>query len=291
MWHLIRFENSAGRPDRLGSVLKRLPFAAGLITAVFGMTFSALDLRAQGFGSGATDGDTAIEILADDGIEWLRDSRRYIARGNATAIRDGVVIKSTTMTAYYRDGNGEGQNRQTIFRLDADEDVVITSGETMATGDKGVYHVEKKVAVLIGEKLQLIDERAIITARDSLEYWEEKQLAVARGDATVIEGENRLVADILTAYIRPNAQGVQEVQRIDALNGVHISTGTEIIRGREGVYDVPKQTASVCGDVKITRGENQLNGECAVVDMKTGRSRLSAAPGGGKVKGLILQTE
>lgn len=236
-------------------------------------------------------GNTPIEILADDGIEWLRDARRYIARGNATAIRDGVTVRADTLTAYYREGAGEGERRQTIFRLDADNNVVITSGDSQATGDKAVYHVDRKVAVIVGDNLRLINPRATITAEESLEYWEDRQLAVARGNATVVEGENRLVADILTAYIRPNAEGRSEVERIDAINNVHISTGTEIIRGREGVYDVPNETASICGDVKITRGENQLNGECAVVDMKTGKSRITGAPGGGKVKGLILQTD
>ena len=135
----------------------------------------------------------------------------------------------------------------------------------------------------------MVNERAVITAKESLEYWDARQLAVARGEATVVENENRLVADILTAYIRPGATGKQEVERIDALGGVHISTKTEIVRGDEGVYEVPKQVATVCGNVKITRGENQLNGDCAVVDLKTGRSRLSG--GSGKVKGLILPTQ
>lgn len=236
------------------------------------------------------EGDQApIEIEAEDGIEWLRDAKRYIARGDATATRQGVTVRADTLTAYYR--GGEDGERQVIFRIDADANVTITQGETQAIGDKGVYHVERKVAVLVGEDLKLIGEEATITAEESLEYWEERQLAVARGDATIFQEGNRLVADILTAYIRPGEDGKTEITRIDALGGVHISTGQEIVRGAEGVYNVPEEVATVCGSVKITRGENQLNGECAVVDMKTGRSRLSGAEGGGRVKGLILPTE
>ncbi len=248
----------------------------------------AVSPHAQGLlNSEAGGGDTPVEIEADDGIEWLRDQRQYIARGNASASRSGVVLTADTLTAHYR--GGEGDQKQVIYRLDADANVVITSGDTQAEGDKGVYHIEDKVAVLVGDNLRMVNERATITARDSLEYWDERQLAVARGEATVVENDNRLVADILTAHIKPNAQGKQEVERIDALGGVHISTKTEIIRGKEGVYEVPKQVATVCGDVKITRGENQLNGDCAVVDLKTGRSRLSG--GQGKVKGLILPSQ
>ena len=263
---------------------------AGLAAAGLGLMLAgpaALPSLAQGLLNAEADDDGPIEIEADDGIEWLRDERLYIARGNASAERSGVRVTAETLTAHYR--GGEDDQKQVIYRLDADENVVITSGETKAEGDKGVYHIEDQVAVLVGDNLRMVNERAVITARDSLEYWDARQLAVARGDATVVENDNRLVADILTAHILPNAEGKQEVERIDALGGVHISTPTEIIRGEEGVYEVPKQIATVCGDVKITRGDNQLNGDCAVVDLKTGRSRLSG--GGGKVKGLILPSQ
>lgn len=243
--------------------------------------------QAQGLINTDNQDGSPVEILADDGIEWLRDQRQYIARGNATANRGGVTVRADTLTAHYR--GGEDGEKQAIYRLDADGSVVITSEGTEAVGDKGVYHIEDKVAVLVGDNLKMTNERAVITAQESLEYWDARQLAVARGDATVIENENRLVADVLTAHIKKAASGKQEVERIDALGHVHISTGTEIVRGEEGVYEVPKQVATVCGNVKITRGENQLNGDCAVVDLKSGRSRLTG--GSGKVKGLILPTQ
>lgn len=269
------------------AVTLALGLVFGFGTALTFAIVTASPARAQGLLNTDTQQGGAIEILADDGIEWLRDQRRYIARGNATAIRSGVTVRADTLTAHYR--GGEGGEKQAIYRLDADGSVVITSDGTKAVGDKGVYHMDDKVAVLVGDNLKMINDRATITAKESLEYWDARQLAVARGDATVIENENRLVADVLTAHIKPGASGKQEVERIDALGGVHISTKTEIVRGEEGVYEVPKQIATVCGNVKITRGENQLNGDCAVVDLKTGRSRLTG--GSGKVKGLILPSQ
>lgn len=243
---------------------------------------------AQSVVSDSAGDERSIEIEAEDGIEWLRDAKRYLARGNATATRGGVTVRADLLTAYYR--GGEGGERQTVFRVDADGNVTITSGETEASGDKAVYHLDQKVAVLIGRELQLVNDDATITAEDSLEYWEERELAVARGNATIVQEANRLVAGILTAYIREDAAGGRSVQRIDALEGVHISTPEEIIRGKEGVYDVPNERATICGDVKITRGANQLNGECAVVDMATGKSRLTGGTGG-RVQGLILPTQ
>ena len=79
------------------------------------------------------------------------------------------------------------------------------------------------------------------------------------------------------------------MQRIDAIGNVHVSTGEEIILGREGVYEVDREIATICGNVRITRGDNQLNADCAEVEMDTGRSRLLG--GGSRLKALVLPTE
>lgn len=236
-----------------------------------------------------SEGDSkAIEIEADDGIEWLRDQQQYRAYGNATARRAGVTVVADVLTAYYREEDG----RQVIYRLDAEGSVVITSEGSEASGDKAVYHMDKKVAVLVGDNLQLVTDRGTITADDSLEYWEEKRIAVARGNALVIQNERRLKAGVLTAFITDPPDGGQaRVTRIDATDGVHISTPSEIVTGNEGVYMVDEEKATLCGSVKITRDNNQLNGECAVVNMITGRSTLQGGGEGGKVQGLILPTE
>ncbi len=245
------------------------------------------DLRAQD-GIVSNDQDGPIEIDADDGIEWMRDLQQYRAYGNATARRGTMTVVADTLIAYYREEDG----RQVIFRLDAEGHVILTSEATEASGDKAVYHLDKQVAVLVGENLQVVTDRGTITAEESIEYWEARQIAVARGDALVIQEDRRLKASVLTAFIEPGENGESSrVTRIDATGGVHLSTPTDIVTGKEGVYMVAEEKVTLCGDVKITRGNNQLNGECAVVNMLTGRSTLQGKSSGDKVKGLILPTQ
>ena len=141
--------------------------------------------------------------------------------------------------------------------------------------------------MLTGHDLRLITKTDRITARDSIEYWEKRNLAVARGDAIVARGDKRLRADTLTAYFQKNREGQSEMRRIDALNNVVISTPTEIVRAAEGVYDVPSGIAYLNGSVKITRGQNQLNGENAEVNLNTGVSRLYGS-GQQNVKGYLV---
>ncbi len=222
-----------------------------------------------------------VEIEADNGIEWQRDAKAYIARGNARAARDGVEIKADTLTAFYRDGeDGKGQE---IFRIDADGNVRVQSRSETAFGDKGVYHVDDAVFVLVGDNLRLKTPTAVITAHDTLEYWDKRQLAVARGDAIVVGEDGRLRADILTAHIVQG--GAEGFDQIDAFGNVLVSTGAEIARGDEGVYNPTTGIATLCGNVRITRGKNQLNGACAEINLKTGNSRLIGD--GRRVKGLI----
>lgn len=242
------------------------------------LVLAAVPVRAQIGGSGSS---APIEIEADQGIEWLRGEQRYIARGNAVARQAGVEVHADTLVAHYAAG-ADGEGGQAISRLDANGSVRIVSEQETVYGDQGVYHAEGQVAVVVGKELRMVGPRAVIRAKDQMEYWQGRQLAVARGEATVTEGENRLRADVLTAYIT-DAGADRGVSRIDAIGNIVVSTPTEIVRGREGVYDVKARKATICGSVKITRGNNQLNGECAEVNMTTGRSKLL-----GRVKGLIL---
>lgn len=260
------------------------------------MVILALILAAPPGQAGAKkDAAQPLEIEADNGIEWNRDQRMYVARGNARAAQGGAEVFADELTAYYRDGDDDkgqagkdaaGKDKkdgQTIYRIDADGNVRVRSQNSQAFGDQAVYHVEQAVFVLVGKALRMETGKIKITARDSLEYWEDRQLAVARGGAIVTSGERRLKADILTAHIDNQAR--RDIKRIDAFGNVVISTRNVIARGAEGVYNPGTSIATLCGDVKITRGANQLNGECAEVNLKSGKSRLIG--GRSRVKSLL----
>ena len=88
-----------------------------------------------------------------------------------------------------------------------------------------------------------------------------------------------------SAHFAASSSGNQGIEQIDAFVDVHISTPTEIARGDEGVYILDDGIVTLCGNVRITRGDSQLNGECAEINLNTGISRLLG--GTGRVSGLI----
>ena len=54
---------------------------------------------------------------------------------------------------------------------------------------------------MTGRDLKLTNPSNTLTARDTLEYWSQKHMAVARGDAVVVTNDaRRISADTLVAY-------------------------------------------------------------------------------------------
>ncbi len=238
---------------------------------------------------GIQGGDQPLEINAEDGIEWRRNEQLYIARGNAEVIRGELTVYADVMTAHYSKTEGGSSD---IDRIDVEGNVRIVSPTETLYGDRGAYDVINGVLVLVGDDLRLESGSDIITARDSLVYWELKRMAVARGEAKAIQEEKRIWADVLSAHFKPDAEDNLKLTRIDAYGNVRIFTATEFASGDRGVYYVDREFATLTGSVKITREDNQLNGEYAEVDMKTGVSRLLAAPPGTetmrRVRGLFV---
>ncbi len=225
---------------------------------------------AQGIGLPGQDRGRPIEINAEDGIEWRQRDKVYIARGKARAAQGEVTVHADVLTAHYRELQGGGTE---IWRIDADGNVRIASPRQTAHGDKAVYDVGKGVLVLTGN-VRLVTETDRITARDSLEYWENRNLAVARGNAVAVRGDRRLAADVLAAHFKKDQAGVSKVHEIEAFDNVLISSPEEIVRAEYGIYNVETGIATLTGSVKITRGDSQLNGARAQVNLNTGVSTL-----------------
>ncbi len=179
----------------------------------------------------------------------------------------------------------------------------IFTATDQAWGDRAVYDIDQAVLVLTGKDLRLVTPQDTMTARDSMEYWSQQHMAVGRGDAVVTTSDGRrLSGDVLVGYTTPGDQGSPakpakpapaakpgaapdplaasgKLQRVDAFGHVEVRTATEIVRGDRGVYVPDTGIARLAGNVRITRGDNQLNGNEAEVDLKTGIARLIATPG------------
>jgi lipopolysaccharide export system protein LptA len=252
---------------------------------MMGFTIGAtLSVQAQSLNFGS--GDTPIEIDADNGIEWQQDGLIFVARGNARAIRGEVQVLADELRAYYRKTPKGGTE---IWRLDAIGAVRIKSTEGTAYGDNAVYDVDNSMLIITGKNLKLVSGQDWLTATDQLEYWEKKQMAVARGNAVSKRENKKLGAKILVAYFRKNKTNKTRIYRVDAFEAVKVITGKDEATSDRGVYNVESGIASLKGNVKIVRENNVLKGCSADVNLNTGISQLhSCAKGNSRVKGRFL---
>lgn len=248
--------------------------------------------EAQLLGVGGHDEDKPLEIEASQGIEWHEKERAYVARGNAKATRGRVSVRADTLTAYYRPKPGASSSEQggsEIYRVVAEGRVILASETQTVTGDRAIYDLDQAVVIVTGKDLKLTTPTDVITARDSLEWYDAKNQAVARGNAVAIRGDRRVNADVLVAHVERPPEGESRISRVDAHGGVHVSTPQEVARGRAGVYNLDTGLVTLTGNVTITRGEDQIRGETAVVDLNNNVSRMIAGPStGGRVQGLVI---
>ena len=296
------------------------PALPGLLAALASAAAGAPPALAQGIDLSRGG---PVEVTARDGMEWRQNEQMVVARGDARAVRGGVTVTADTLIARYRRKSGgaapaaeeqqgiaadAGANE--IYRLEAQGNVRISTATDLAVGDRAVYDIDQAVLVLTGGGLRLTTPQQTLTAEDSMEYWSDKGMAVGRGEATVQTADGRrLSADTLVGYTvppgappnpaRPAAPGraggdpllaAGKLQRVEAFGNVQIRTATETVRGNRGVYVPDSGIARLAGNVRITRGQNQLNGDEAVVNTQTGVSTLARAPGG-RVQGLVVPND
>jgi lipopolysaccharide export system protein LptA len=289
-----------------------------------------------------------VTVTALGGIDWDQSNQTVTAHEDARAVRGNVTVTADRLIAHYRKKAGaaatppSGQpsgaapaapvqkvsadakpaagaptpaddtGNNEIYRLNAEGHVHIFTQTDQAWGDHAVYDIDQAVLVLTGSGLRLTTPTDVLTARDAMEYWSVKHMAVARGDAVATSNDGRrITADTLVGYtVDPNAPPPKpgaapapppkparaaatdpgapgKLQRVEAYGHVRVQTPTEIVTGDRGVYLPDTGLAHVVGNVHITRGENQLNGASAIVNMKTGLATLTQAPGE-RVKGLVV---
>lgn len=309
--------------------------AAVVLSAVGGLLATACPVVAQPLD--LTHGGP-ITVTAQGGIQWLQPQQEVIAYGDARAVRGNVTVTADRLIAFYRKkaaGSGTVQTAAAspgaapqdptdatdtsgneIYRLRAEGNVHIFTPTDYAQGDVAVYDIDQSVLVMTGRDLKLTTPNEVLTARDTMEYWTQKHMAVARGDAVVVTKDaRRLAADVLVAYTS-NAQSQPagtaatpapaaptkpandddalaasgKLEKVEAFGNVSVRTPTDMATGDRAVYVPDTGIAILLGNVHITRGQNEMHGQEAEVNMKTGFSQLLRGSDP-RVTGLVVPND
>lgn len=276
------------------------PFAA-----MIGFLAIAAPAYAAGQGLGFIDpkSNSPIALDAEDGIEWHRKENVYIAK-KARAQSGDMIIEAEELRGYYRggptaetmakpDSNDNAGDNMELYKLEAVGNVRIQSGEHRAVAEKAFYDIDQSVFVMMGRNLELRSPQAKLSAGERIEYWQNKNLAVARGGAAVAQGKSRLSADTITAHFFPAKTGGDlNIRRVDAAGSVKVNSDGNLAQSDKATYDMAEGLATLQGNVKLTQGPNQLNGDYAEMNTKTGVSRMLSnkdnSSGMKRVRALVI---
>jgi len=235
--------------------------------------------------TGLTGGDDPVEIEANGALEWLSNEQRYRATGGVRVRSGDVELTTGEITADYVEPADGGQQITTVT---ASGGVRIETSDVVITGATGVYRLGDEAFILTGDALSLETETDRVTATESLEYYQRDGLAIARGNVVVIRGDQQVEADEITAELI-DVDGNQELSVVEAVGNVRVSSPDGVATAEVGIYDAIANIAQLAGTVRITRGQTQLSGDMAEVNLTTGVSRLISDPDGeGRIRGLLV---
>ena len=113
--------------------------------AMLGPAFAAAILlagagAAQEDASGGDGPDRAIEISADT-LEVRQSENLAIFQGSVKAEQGDMVLTANTLTVHYREAE-DGDGNLGVSRIEAEGDVVVSSPEETARGQRGVYDID-----------------------------------------------------------------------------------------------------------------------------------------------------
>ena len=239
-----------------------------------------------------------IEIFADKGIEWHKNDKKYIANGNAKAIQEDFIVTSDSLEAYYTEDDGEETK---IDLLRALGNVVIKNKSAKIFGGKiATFEVKKDYFKIIGDNLTLISQKDRLTAKKKIEFWRKENIAIATGNAVANREKKYILRAHRLAWYLEKENSEKEsfsIKKIVGFKNVEIENDNEIAFSDKALYNNKKEECKLFGNVKIKRGENFLTGDFAVINMKTGVSKLlprkndSLGRTEERVKALILKEE
>jgi len=243
----------------------------GLMAFAFGGQVMSQDLI-----QGLSKSDDPVSISADNGIEWDQEAKIYSARGNVQASQGDFFVSSDELKAFYTevtDGNPD------VHTIDAIGNIYASFGTNELVGDRLEYKVKTEFATVTGKEILLQSEQGNLSATEKLIYSGLELRAEAFGSPQISQGTNIVSADHIVAFFLPSDAvqgGTGRLRQVEAVGEVFVTNGTAVCRGNKAAYDVINETAVLSGNVSCTHCTNQLVGDYAKVDLKSGQARIES---------------
>lgn len=231
---------------------------------------------------------TNMEIEADNSLEWHREDKLYVAKGNVNAKQGDRTINSEILYAHYDDSNEKDIE---IWKVEAKKNVLITQDDIKILGDDAVYDVNKQEFHIKGNNLNVLSKDYQIKANKKIEYFEKDNQVTANGNVIIYRAGSEMRCDRALATLYKTPEGKTEIKEIFAFDNLEIITEKDKITGDYGHYDFSKESAEVEGNVVIARENSVITGDKAIVNMKTGVAKMKSLDNSSRVKAIFVTKE
>ena len=267
--------------------------------SIFTLSLSAFAHSFEFGAKGTTQKPLSLE--ADQGIECSSKENWCEAKGNVDVIQGDATLKSDVLKAHFQPQQNAPKGEDPLSQLskgltilDATGNVTIKSPNGTATGSRAIYTAKTGCVDLSGPNAHLKTPTETLTAKTSLQYCSLGEAPTAKtvGRSKLIKDDKTIEADSLNATFKTSSSKTI----LDTAKGsgnVQIFSKDAIIFADSGIYTAINDNVALEGNVKITRGKNQLEGDYGTMNIKTGLASILSAPPGAKapvrrVKALII---
>ncbi len=225
-----------------------------------------------------------VAIEADTQLEWLKADNKFRATGNVVITQGTTSIKGDNAEALYDAAKGPSALTEMIVT----GNVIIKSDDNTATAEQATYNTITQIATLRGKHIVLTTPKASVTAQSGMDYDVANRKVTSKGPSVVTQGTDKIQSDQLTVWLTEK----NEMKRAEARGHVIITQktadGTNIAQAERGDYDAVGKQATLTGNVKLTQGQNHMQGDAATINLATGYSSLkNNAATGGRVRAIF----
>ena len=134
-----------------------------------------------------------------------------------------------------------------------------------------------------------------VYADNGIEWQQDNEVLIARGNARAVRAGVNIYADVLRAYYKRDASGNSDLSRLDGAGKVRIISASETIEGDGAVYDMQQAILVVTGrKVTYTSGADVITADKQMEYYETAQKAVArgnavALHDGKKVQAQILE--
>ena len=195
--------------------------------------------------------ENPVEIYAEDSIEWHKNEKKYLAQETLEPSSGSMSLTSDRIEAFYDE---KEESDMDIKLIKAHNKVVITDKKLKIVGGKlAEYNLKKDYFSIFGQKLLLTSENNRLKSNNKMEYWRQKGIAIATGNATTIKGTEFIIKSEKLVWYVDEVEEKMNVKKILGFNNVSIRTNNEVAFSDKALYNKENGICKLFGNVKLQR--------------------------------------